>query len=203
CEKKDSVPESHIDDIRQKVSRILFSKDDLNKEQVKVAISSTVQRILNICSAPHPRSQCAPGFQTKKSLVRTLTGALFPIIALLKDTSKSQVYLADIRKTEEAEIAILLCLLECQKSDFDRKLQLAIHWRRAQVAESKIFTAAAEKGVSLFDPTYEHSSKIYQYFTNILIDDQLDFIKLFIDHGFPISRYLTIDQLRQLYRRSI
>uniref|UniRef100_A0A915JI80 Uncharacterized protein n=1 Tax=Romanomermis culicivorax TaxID=13658 RepID=A0A915JI80_ROMCU len=53
CEKKDSVPESHIDDIRQKVSRILFSKDDLNKEQVKVAISSTVQRILNICSAPH------------------------------------------------------------------------------------------------------------------------------------------------------
>eukprot|EP00057_Strongylocentrotus_purpuratus_P006530 XP_011661004.1 PREDICTED: transient receptor potential cation channel subfamily M member 1 isoform X3 [Strongylocentrotus purpuratus] len=89
----------------------------------------------------------------------------------------------------DLDLAILTALLKLHAVTPLHQLSLAMSWNRADVAESKIFT----DDVSIPLP------KLHPFITDALVNNRVDFLRLFIERGAIIKDYLTVVRLRRLY----
>ncbi|XP_063963510.1 transient receptor potential cation channel subfamily M member 1-like [Lytechinus pictus] len=89
----------------------------------------------------------------------------------------------------DLDLAILSALLKLHAVTPLNQLSLAMSWDRADVAESKIFT----DDVSIPLP------KLHPFITDALVNNRVEFLRLFIERGAIIKDYLTVVRLRRLY----
>ncbi|VDL72714.1 unnamed protein product [Nippostrongylus brasiliensis] len=90
---------------------------------------------------------------------------------------------------QDVDHAILSALLKGQNLSPADQLALALAWSRVDIARSDIFTSAHEWPQSAL-----HSAMM-----EALINDRVDFVRLLLENGVNMQRFLTIGRLEELY----
>ncbi|PAA88976.1 hypothetical protein BOX15_Mlig008865g1, partial [Macrostomum lignano] len=114
---------------------------------------------------------------------------------LLKLVSNEKlITVFDMNRSDDLDLAILSALLKVmdakQLEDYKRQLNLSLTWNRSDIAAEKIFTEELQwDTASLEDFTLQ-----------AIKEDKMDFLKLFLNNGLIMKEFLTVKQLRNLYR---
>ncbi|PAV69075.1 hypothetical protein WR25_21949 [Diploscapter pachys] len=90
---------------------------------------------------------------------------------------------------QDVDHAILTALLKGQNLSAADQLSLALAWNRVDIARSDIFTVGQEWSQSAL-----HSAML-----EALIHDRVDFVRLLLENGVNMQRFLTFDKLESLY----
>uniref|UniRef100_A0A0K0D0C2 LSDAT_euk domain-containing protein n=1 Tax=Angiostrongylus cantonensis TaxID=6313 RepID=A0A0K0D0C2_ANGCA len=90
---------------------------------------------------------------------------------------------------QDVDHAILSALLKGQNLSPADQLALALAWSRVDIARSDIFTSGQEWPQSAL-----HSAMM-----EALINDRVDFVRLLLENGVNMQRFLTIGRLEELY----
>ena len=113
------------------------------------------------------------------------------LIECLKYTSKIRIFKLDEEDGESAgdlDKAILQTLLEMGGLDVRTQLHLSLLWNRDDMAEEVI--AKNKKNLD--------SRDLEEFLAQALVDNKLDFVKLFVDRV-PLACFLTKSRLEELY----
>nr|XP_045593116.1 transient receptor potential cation channel subfamily M member-like 2 [Procambarus clarkii] len=105
----------------------------------------------------------------------------------------NMITIFDINSNEGMDKYILYALLtgEEQTSRLDQ-LGLALLWDRPDIAESHIFAGQQDWP----------SGALEDLMTTALLEEKVEFVKLFIMNGLVMADYLTVDKLRHLYNKA-
>ncbi|XP_033125051.1 transient receptor potential cation channel subfamily M member-like 2 [Anneissia japonica] len=87
------------------------------------------------------------------------------------------------------DFALFKALLKCKPVPFKIQLQLTMSWNRVDVAKS-IFEG--HTGLLLDD--------VYEFVTKSLRENRVYFLKLFLEKGVIMNKYLTVEMLSDLYK---
>lgn len=79
------------------------------------------------------------------------------------------------------------------------QLILAQKWNRADVARNHILKSCRP----FRDRNNRFDENFNEMFMGNLVNDRVEFLKLFIDKGFNVAKYLTVNRLRDLYRSTV
>ncbi|KAK6050116.1 hypothetical protein COOONC_12378 [Cooperia oncophora] len=90
---------------------------------------------------------------------------------------------------QDVDHAILSALLKGQNLSPADQLALALAWSRVDIARSDIFTSGQDWPQSAL-----HSAMM-----EALINDRVDFVRLLLENGVNMQRFLTIGRLEELY----
>ncbi|XP_061196286.1 transient receptor potential cation channel subfamily M member-like 2 [Saccostrea echinata] len=94
-------------------------------------------------------------------------------------------------ETKDFDRAILYALLKANRSNTNAQLSLALAWNRSDIAKNEIFTAS--------NKTNYQELKLDDAMMTALIQDRLEFVKLFLENGIDLSHFLDIRNLWNLY----
>ncbi|MBN3297853.1 TRPM3 protein, partial [Amia calva] len=90
---------------------------------------------------------------------------------------------------QDIDLAILTALLKGANASAPDQLSLALAWNRVDIARSQIFIYGQQWPVGSLE----------QSMLDALVLDRVDFVKLLIENGVSMHRFLTISRLEELY----
>uniref|UniRef100_A0A670KF23 Transient receptor potential cation channel subfamily M member 1 n=1 Tax=Podarcis muralis TaxID=64176 RepID=A0A670KF23_PODMU len=90
---------------------------------------------------------------------------------------------------QDIEMSILTALLKGTNASAPDQLSLALAWNRVDIARSQIFVFGHHWPVNSLE----------QAMLDALVLDRVDFVKLLIENGVSMQRFLTIPRLEELY----
>ncbi|CAG5112757.1 Oidioi.mRNA.OKI2018_I69.chr2.g6938.t1.cds [Oikopleura dioica] len=97
--------------------------------------------------------------------------------------------------TRNLDYAILTSLFstsaEKKKTDPDNWLKMAMSWDRPDIARSHVFAFPYAKNFPV--------GSLRKRLEEALVNDKVEFVKLFMDHGVSMHKFLTIKRLEDLY----
>ncbi|XP_066291309.1 transient receptor potential cation channel subfamily M member-like 2 isoform X2 [Branchiostoma lanceolatum] len=110
---------------------------------------------------------------------------------ILHDPTLVTVFSLQEADTMDIDKALLHALLKAEKSHPESQLQLALAWNRSDIARQEIFTAENRKEWQQINmpSAMETALKL----------DKVEFVKLLLDHGVELCKFLTVRRLRDLY----
>ncbi|KAK3595123.1 hypothetical protein CHS0354_002376 [Potamilus streckersoni] len=98
---------------------------------------------------------------------------------------------------KDIDTAILDALLKAKKSNSEAQLSLALAWNRSDIAREKIITNDKRKQWKKKEDFLYHAMFI------ALVQNKVDFVKLFVDCGVSFNKFLSIKTLWNLYACSL
>ncbi|VDN56541.1 unnamed protein product [Dracunculus medinensis] len=120
--------------------------------------------------------------QTAEKLLRELT---------LCAAQKHLITVFRLGESEKHDVdhAILTALLKGQNLSPSDQLALALAWNRVDIARSDIFVLGQEWP----------KSALHNAMMDALINDRVDFVRLLLENGVSMNKFLTIGRLEELY----
>uniref|UniRef100_A0A672ULT3 Transient receptor potential cation channel subfamily M member 3 n=1 Tax=Strigops habroptila TaxID=2489341 RepID=A0A672ULT3_STRHB len=155
----------------------------------------------------------------QKTFTYTRTQAQHLFIILMECMKKKElitVFRMGSEGHQDIDLAILTALLKGANASAPDQLSLALAWNRVDIARSQIFiyggggqlsTCAAvftvvvvtQKGKKPNRRTLPVVGSLEQAMLDALVLDRVDFVKLLIENGVSMHRFLTISRLEELY----
>uniref|UniRef100_A0A8C3H365 non-specific serine/threonine protein kinase n=1 Tax=Corvus moneduloides TaxID=1196302 RepID=A0A8C3H365_CORMO len=99
------------------------------------------------------------------------------------------VFDAESEDEQDIDLAILTALLKGTNMSASDQLDLALAWNQLDIAKKHILVYGQHWKVGALE----------QAMLNALVMDRVDFVKLLIEHGVNMHRFLTISHLEELY----
>ncbi|XP_051702554.2 transient receptor potential cation channel subfamily M member 6 isoform X2 [Oryctolagus cuniculus] len=99
------------------------------------------------------------------------------------------IFDADSEEQQDLDLAILTALLKRTNLSASEQLNLAMAWDRTDIAKKHI----------LIYGQHWKSGALEQAMLDALVMDRVDFVKLLIEYGVNLHRFLTIPRLEELY----
>uniref|UniRef100_A0A8C5PFR9 Transient receptor potential cation channel subfamily M member 6 n=1 Tax=Leptobrachium leishanense TaxID=445787 RepID=A0A8C5PFR9_9ANUR len=99
------------------------------------------------------------------------------------------IFDAESEEQQDIDVAILTALLKGTKMSAPDQLSLALTWNRVDIAKKHILVYGQHWKVGSLE----------QAMQDALIMDRVDFVKLLIEYGVNMHRFLTISRLEELY----
>uniref|UniRef100_A0A670Y8W4 non-specific serine/threonine protein kinase n=1 Tax=Pseudonaja textilis TaxID=8673 RepID=A0A670Y8W4_PSETE len=99
------------------------------------------------------------------------------------------IFDAESEEHQDMDLAILTALLKGTHMSAPDQLNLALAWNRLDIAKKHILVYGQHWKVGALE----------QAMQDALIMDQVEFVKLLIEHGVNLHRFLTISRLEELY----
>nr|XP_020864229.1 transient receptor potential cation channel subfamily M member 6 isoform X3 [Phascolarctos cinereus] len=99
------------------------------------------------------------------------------------------IFDADSEEHQELDLAILTALLKGTNLSASEQLNLAMDWNRVDIAKKQIL---------VYGQHWKPDS-LEQAMMDALVMDRVDFVKLLIEYGMNLHRFLTISRLEELY----
>lgn len=95
----------------------------------------------------------------------------------------------EAKKVQELDQTIITALFKSQQLSPSEQLSLALTWNRVDIAQSEIFVYGQEWGHGDLDEAMMQA----------LEHDRIDFVKLLLENGVSMKKFLTIPRLEELY----
>ncbi|XP_035248591.1 transient receptor potential cation channel subfamily M member 2 isoform X2 [Anguilla anguilla] len=117
---------------------------------------------------------------------------------ILRTPQLLTVFRIDEEGQSDVDVAILRALLKASRSspspslepkNWEQELELAVAWNRLDIAKSEIFTEESQW----------KSSDLHQAMRSALVGHKPDFVKLLLENGVCLNKFLTEDTLSDLY----
>ncbi|XP_033633580.1 transient receptor potential cation channel subfamily M member 3-like [Asterias rubens] len=118
-----------------------------------------------------------------------MTQLIADVIECIKVKKLLTVFQMDKGENADLDLAILIALLKAQAATPTYKLALALSWNRVDMAERKIFV----------DDQYWAPGSLDPFIMQALMQNQVDFLRLFLEQGVIMKDFLTVSRLRRLY----
>ncbi|XP_069891859.1 transient receptor potential cation channel subfamily M member 6 isoform X3 [Dipodomys merriami] len=99
------------------------------------------------------------------------------------------IFDVDSEEQQDLDLAILTALLKGTNLSISEQLNLAMAWDRMDIAKKHILT---------YGQHWKHGA-LEQAMLDALVMDRVDFVKLLIESGVNLHRFLTIQRLEELY----
>ncbi|KFO97615.1 Transient receptor potential cation channel subfamily M member 6, partial [Calypte anna] len=99
------------------------------------------------------------------------------------------VFDAESEDQQDTDLAILTALLKGTNMSASDQLDLALAWNRLDIAKKHVLVYGQHWKVGALE----------QAMLDALVMDRVDFVKLLIEHGVNMHRFLTISRLEELY----
>ncbi|XP_074850169.1 transient receptor potential cation channel subfamily M member 6 [Carettochelys insculpta] len=99
------------------------------------------------------------------------------------------IFDAESEEQQDVDLAILTALLKGTNISASDQLNLAMAWNRLDIAKKHILGSGQDWKVGSLE----------QAMLDALVMDRVDFVKLLIEHGVNLHRFLTIARLEELY----
>ncbi|XP_041041202.1 transient receptor potential cation channel subfamily M member 6-like [Carcharodon carcharias] len=99
------------------------------------------------------------------------------------------IFDADSEEQQDIDLAILTALLKGTNTSASDQLSLALAWDRVDIAKKNILVYGQHWKVGSLE----------QAMLDALVMDRVDFVKLLIENGVSMHRFLTISRLEELY----
>uniref|UniRef100_A0A8C3I6R8 non-specific serine/threonine protein kinase n=1 Tax=Chrysemys picta bellii TaxID=8478 RepID=A0A8C3I6R8_CHRPI len=99
------------------------------------------------------------------------------------------IFDAESEEQQDIDLAILTALLKGTNMSASDQLNLALAWNRLDIAKKHILVCGQDWKVGSLE----------QAMLDALVMDRVDFVKLLIEHGVNLHRFLTISRLEELY----
>uniref|UniRef100_A0A8D0GS91 Transient receptor potential cation channel subfamily M member 3 n=1 Tax=Sphenodon punctatus TaxID=8508 RepID=A0A8D0GS91_SPHPU len=128
----------------------------------------------------------------QKTFTYTRTQAQHLFIILMECMKKKElitVFRMGSEGHQDIDLAILKALLKGANASAPDQLSLALAWNRVDIARSQIFIYGQQWPVGSLE----------QAMLDALVLDRVDFVKLLIENGVSMHRFLTISRLEELY----
>ncbi|XP_062936838.1 transient receptor potential cation channel subfamily M member 3 isoform X8 [Cynocephalus volans] len=128
----------------------------------------------------------------QKTFTYTRTQAQHLFIILMECMKKKElitVFRMGSEGHQDIDLAILTALLKGANASAPDQLSLALAWNRVDIARSQIFIYGQQWPVGSLE----------QAMLDALVLDRVDFVKLLIENGVSMHRFLTISRLEELY----
>lgn len=128
------------------------------------------------------------------SLIIRLVFRPFGLTQMLSTHTHTQITVYRIQEKPEGEIqeldqTILTALFKSQHLSPPEQLSLALTWNRVDIARSEIFVYGQEWPHGALDGAMMQA----------LEHDRIDFVKLLLENGVSMKKFLTIPRLEELY----
>ncbi|XP_066967422.1 transient receptor potential cation channel trpm isoform X5 [Macrobrachium rosenbergii] len=94
-----------------------------------------------------------------------------------------------LREGSELDQSILSALLHAQRLNPPEQLSLALTWNRVDIARSHVFNEDVEWPLGALE----------QAMMDALVNDRIEFVKLLLEQGVTMNKFLTIQRLEELY----
>uniref|UniRef100_A0A8C4DQL3 non-specific serine/threonine protein kinase n=1 Tax=Dicentrarchus labrax TaxID=13489 RepID=A0A8C4DQL3_DICLA len=113
------------------------------------------------------------------------------LLTLLQHVFEQQITIFDSESEDQMapDAAILTTTLKGTKASPAEQLSMALAWDRADIAQ---------KDVLVYRQHWQVGS-LEQAMLDALVMDRVSFVKLLIDNGMTMNRFLTVDRLEELY----
>ncbi|XP_069481898.1 transient receptor potential cation channel subfamily M member 3 isoform X3 [Ambystoma mexicanum] len=136
------------------------------------------------------RDQLLVTIQKTFNYTRTQAQHLFIILMeCMKKKELITVFRMGSEGHQDIDLAILTALLKGANASAPDQLSLALAWNRVDIARSQIFIYGQQWPVGSLE----------QAMLDALVLDRVDFVKLLIENGVSMHRFLTISRLEELY----
>ncbi|KAM4808310.1 transient receptor potential cation channel subfamily M member 3 [Rhinophrynus dorsalis] len=136
------------------------------------------------------RDQLLVTIQKTFTYSRTQAQHLFMILMeCMKKKELITVFRMGSEGHQDIDLAILTALLKGANASAPDQLSLALAWNRVDIARSQIFIYGQQWPVGSLE----------QAMLDALVLDRVDFVKLLIENGVSMHRFLTISRLEELY----
>ncbi|XP_043371027.1 transient receptor potential cation channel subfamily M member 6 [Dermochelys coriacea] len=99
------------------------------------------------------------------------------------------IFDAESEEQQDIDLAILTALLKGTNMSASDQLNLALAWNRLDIAKKHILVCGQDW----------KAGSLEQAMLDALVMDRVDFVKLLIEHGVNLHRFLTISRLEELY----
>uniref|UniRef100_A0A452RVY4 Transient receptor potential cation channel subfamily M member 3 n=1 Tax=Ursus americanus TaxID=9643 RepID=A0A452RVY4_URSAM len=153
----------------------------------------------------------------QKTFTYTRTQAQHLFIILMECMKKKElitVFRMGSEGHQDIDLAILTALLKGANASAPDQLSLALAWNRVDIARSQIFIYGQQWPVEYMSPPLQSPlawakekksikeeivGSLEQAMLDALVLDRVDFVKLLIENGVSMHRFLTISRLEELY----
>ncbi|KAG7481206.1 hypothetical protein MATL_G00064400 [Megalops atlanticus] len=136
------------------------------------------------------RDQLLVTIQKTFNYSRTQAQHLFIILMeCMKKKELITVFRMGSEGHQDIDLAILTALLKGANASAPDQLSLALAWNRVDIARSQIFIYGQQWPVGSLE----------QSMLDALVLDRVDFVKLLIENGVSMHRFLTLSRLEELY----
>ncbi|XP_018615587.1 transient receptor potential cation channel subfamily M member 3 isoform X3 [Scleropages formosus] len=136
------------------------------------------------------RDQLLVTIQKTFNYSRTQAQHLFIILMeCMKKKELITVFRMGSEGHQDIDLAILTALLKGTNASAPDQLSLALAWNRVDIARSQIFIYGQQWPVGSLE----------QAMLDALVLDRVDFVKLLIENGVSMHRFLTLSRLEELY----
>ncbi|XP_009956890.1 PREDICTED: transient receptor potential cation channel subfamily M member 6 [Leptosomus discolor] len=139
---------------------------------------------------PQVKEEVLAMIQNTFSLGQKQSGHLFHILMeCMKHRESITIFDAESEDQQDIDLAILTALLKGTNMSASDQLDLALAWNRLDIAKKHILVYGQHWKVGVLE----------QAMLDALVMDRVDFVKLLIEHGVNMHRFLTISRLEELY----
>ncbi|NXH39793.1 TRPM6 protein, partial [Dicaeum eximium] len=111
------------------------------------------------------------------------------LMECMKHRESITVFDAESEDEQDVDLAILTALLKGTSMSASDQLDLALAWNQLDIAKKHILVYGQHWKVGALE----------QAMLDALVMDRVDFVKLLIEHGVNMHRFLTISRLEELY----
>ncbi|XP_056369699.1 transient receptor potential cation channel subfamily M member 6-like isoform X1 [Oenanthe melanoleuca] len=111
------------------------------------------------------------------------------LMECMKHRESITVFDAESEDEQDIDLAILTALLKGTNMSASDQLDLALAWNQLDIAKKHILVYGQHWKVGALE----------QAMLDALVMDRVDFVKLLIEHGVNMHRFLTISRLEELY----
>ncbi|NXY43895.1 TRPM6 protein, partial [Ceuthmochares aereus] len=139
---------------------------------------------------PQVKEEVLLMIQNTFSLGQKQSSHLFHILMECMEHRESiTVFDVESEDQQDIDLAILTALLKGTNMSASDQLDLALAWNRLDIAKKHILAYGQHWKVGALE----------QAMLDALVMDRVDFVKLLIEHGVNVHRFLTISRLEELY----
>uniref|UniRef100_A0A8C6P876 Transient receptor potential cation channel subfamily M member 3 n=1 Tax=Nothobranchius furzeri TaxID=105023 RepID=A0A8C6P876_NOTFU len=143
------------------------------------------------------RDQLLVTIQKTFTYSRTQAQHLFIILMeCMKKKELITVFRMGSEGHQDIDLAILTALLKGANASAPDQLSLALAWNRVDIARSQIFIYGQQWPKSVI---IKLVGSLEQAMLDALVLDRVDFVKLLIENGVSMHRFLTLSRLEELY----
>ncbi|XP_074934227.1 transient receptor potential cation channel subfamily M member 6 isoform X2 [Phalacrocorax aristotelis] len=139
---------------------------------------------------PQVKEEVLVMIQNTFSLGQKQSSHLFHILMECMEHRESiTIFDAESEDQQDIDLAILTAVLKGTNMSASDQLDLALAWNRLDIAKKHILVYGQHWKVGALE----------QAMLDALVMDRVDFVKLLIEHGVNMHRFLTISRLEELY----
>ncbi|NWV28082.1 TRPM6 protein, partial [Origma solitaria] len=139
---------------------------------------------------PQVKEEVLLMIQNTFSLEQKQSSHLFHVLMeCMKHREFITVFDAESEDEQDIDLAILTALLKGTQMSASDQLDLALAWNQLDIAKKHILVYGQHWKVGALE----------QAMLDALVMDRVDFVKLLIEHGVNMHRFLTISRLEELY----